>query len=246
MTIEANHARLQSMKDRIFKHKQEISHFKFDERVVPVFDDMITRSVPTYKLFHKYLPYFVAKNYEKGFTCYDLGVSTGTSLRIIDNLLKDKEKKLIGIDSSREMIKKAKLNLSEAILKVEKIEESVLDPSDLILCQYTLQFISLSKRKEVLEKIFESLKPGKMLLISEKIRLPSNKLQGLFEDFHWDIKKNNGYSLLELEQKAASIKNVLRALTLEENLSLLKSAGFKEVYPFIQVANFVCMVAVKC
>ena len=42
------------------------------------------------------------------------------------------------------------------------------EPADLIIMNYTLQFIAPEKRQDLLTKIFRSLKPGGTFILSEK------------------------------------------------------------------------------
>jgi len=54
-----------------------------------------------------------------------------------------------------------------------------------------------------------------------------------------------GYSDLEIAQKREALENVLIPYRIEENMALLKEAGFKKMEIFSRWYNFAGMVAVK-
>ena len=63
------------MKDELFK-KDLNKHFEFDEEVVSVFDDMISRSVPFYYENLRLCASLLSKLLKKNSTLCDLGCST--------------------------------------------------------------------------------------------------------------------------------------------------------------------------
>ena len=91
---------------------------EFNQSVADVFDDMVARSVPFYDEIHKILldlsNYIFKDNTSP--TIYDLGCSTGTTIKILSNHLAKNGAcpHIIGIDNSRAMITKAKEKLEAA------------------------------------------------------------------------------------------------------------------------------------
>jgi len=94
------------VKDIIFSKEIE-KQFEFDEEVASVFDDMLERSVPFYKNILSLIANLVEKNTKENDIVCDLGCSTASTLLEIFNKTSSKLK-LVGIDSSSAMIKKAK------------------------------------------------------------------------------------------------------------------------------------------
>ena len=84
--------------------------FSFDGKTSKYFENHIAKSIPffleTHKLISKLSTFFVL---EKS-NVYDLGCSTGLSLRAVADFNLNKKFNLIGIDLSKDMIKRAKQN----------------------------------------------------------------------------------------------------------------------------------------
>ena len=72
--------------DEVFKNPiTQSSDFKFDQKVVTVFDDMVTRSVPYYLEMQRMIGELAQEYARVGTNVYDLGCSTGTTMKNMDN-----------------------------------------------------------------------------------------------------------------------------------------------------------------
>ena len=125
------------------------------------------------------------------------------------------------------------------------ITELTLKSADLVIAYYTLQFISLEKRKTMLKNIWRCLNPGGALLLFEKVREPSSKLQEIAMLLYNDFKLENGYSGNEILAKSRSLKGVLEPVTSKENLKFLKDSGFKETGRIFKKLCFEGYIAIK-
>lgn len=230
-----------------------VEDFEFNQRVADVFDDMVSRSVPFYGEIHRIL--IDLSNYIFSNTntpvIYDLGCSTGTTLNILSKKVAElgKTPKLYGIDSSLPMVKKAKEKLDgtfgEVEIRNEDLLESTFDqPADLIVMNYTLQFISPEKRGKLLSKVFQALKPGGTFVLSEKINPEQTFNFNLITDLYYDFKKRNGYSELEISQKREALENVMKPITPSQQIKLLQEAGFKNsemIFRWYNFASYLCI-----
>jgi tRNA (cmo5U34)-methyltransferase len=235
------------LKDKVFS-KPIKKQFEFDEEVASVFDDMLNRSVPFYKenlnLEIDLLKHFLNEND----TVIDLGSSTGTFLI---ELAKKSNKKLnlIGIDNSSAMIKRAKNKAKAFGVDIKFIEADFLEydfsDADVIVANYTIQFIRPLKREKLIKKIFNSLKNEGIFLMSEKLITSNKKLNKIMIDEYYEFKKKMGYSEYEIAQKREALENVLIPYTMEENIEMLKNAGFKEVEVIFRWNNFATFMAFK-
>ncbi|MBT7225332.1 MAG: carboxy-S-adenosyl-L-methionine synthase CmoA, partial [Gammaproteobacteria bacterium] len=97
----------------------------------------------------------------------------------------------------------------------------------------------------LLSKIYEGMKPGGILIVSEKISFPDEKLNQLFIEMYHSFKETMGYSKLEISQKRSALEKVLLPETLEVHRDRLKSTGFQSVDVWFQCFNFASMVAFK-
>ena len=89
------------------------------------------------------------------------------------------------------------------------------------------------------------MRPGGILILSEKIRFADVHLQDLNTDLHHAFKRANGYSELEIAQKRNAIEEVLIPETLVEHQQRLRTAGFSSIDVWFQCFNFASLVAIK-
>ena len=97
----------------------------------------------------------------------------------------------------------------------------------------------------IVKKICNNMRPGGVLVLSEKVLCRDKDLSGQFLDFYHQYKKRRGYSELEIANKREALDNVLIPLSIPENYELLRRAGFSRVETFFQWFNFISFVAVK-
>lgn len=240
------------MKDEIFADGDfQSGSFRFDDTVAKVFDDMTSRCIPYYKeviqLSAKVAEKFVPENG----LIYDLGCSTGNTLFFIAKTLRNKKVKLIGIDPSKSMLGKAAEKSSlftythDIKFLTGKAESYALQAADMIILNYTLQFISVKKRLKLITKLHNSLKPGGVLIMSEKIRQEDIRVEAFHTQVYEAFKAANGYSYLEIANKRQALENILIPGSLAGNLSLLNESGFSRVEILFKWLNFTTFMAIK-
>jgi len=240
-----------SKTDRIYANTTaKRGSFKFDSRVAAVFEDMIARSVPGYRQILELLPTLTRQFARENQNYYDLGCSLGAGLIAIADGLGSTPANLVGIDNSSAMIKQAKSNLNSlttqnVILVEEDIVKTELQNAALVLMNFTLQFIPLGEREELIKKIYEGLHSGGALILSEKIVFDSDKTNSALIAIHHQFKADQGYSELEIAQKRDAIENVLVPETLKAHTNRLNDAGFSTVTPWVQNLQFVSILAIK-
>lgn len=234
-------------KDKVF-NKPITKQFEFDEEVASVFDDMLGRSIPHYLDALNLTTSFALKYLKNGDTVYDLGCSTGSTLINIGNHCNFKLN-LIGIDNSKAMLKQAKRKAKAYGQKIKLIDDDIFNinfkPSNVIISNYTLQFIRPLQREKLIKKIYDALEPNGVLIFSEKVITEDKKLNKLFIDEYYSFKKNQGYSEFEIAQKREALENVLIPYTYEENKKMIKDAGFKHFDSIFKWVNFATFIAIK-
>lgn len=114
-----------------------------------------------------------------------------------------------------------------------------------VILNYTLQFVRPMVRADFLDTVFRALRPGGVLIVSEKIISHDPQLNRSFIDFYLDFKRTQGYSEIEIAKKREALEHVLIPFSIEENRALLAQAGFTSIETFCQWFNFVSLVAVK-
>lgn len=239
-------------KDKIYaKELIQVKPFKFDENVVNVFPDMISRSVPGYDLIIRMLESITQKYIQENSNCYDLGCSLGASTLSMMHGIDKKNCRIIAIDNSYPMIQKCKSYLelyhspAEIDLICADIQDISIENASVVVMNFTLQFINPENRAKIIQNIFNGMKPGGVLVLSEKIAFDDEKAQKLNDELHLNFKRQQGYSNLEISQKRSSLENVLIRDSLEIHKHRILDAGFSTFEMWFRCYNFVSMLAVK-
>jgi tRNA (cmo5U34)-methyltransferase len=229
-----------------------VEAFKFDEKVANVFADMISRSVPGYSDVIKMNGLFAKRFFQPDSVAYDLGCSLGaTTLSLLHHLSDCEGRKMIAVDNSIAMVDKCKLNIEKAKLSIpvdvllDDIRQIDFLPCSIVAINYTLQFIDVSERYELLEKIYNAMLPGGALILSEKVKFEDLHMNELFIEQYHNWKMHNGYSELEIKEKRNALENVLIPDTKATHISRLERIGFKHIEQWFQCFNFVSFVAFK-
>ncbi len=234
-------------RDRVYHQKQEtIKRFEFNEAVADVFDDMVNRSIPFYNEIHRLIIDIIEKSFINNSNIYDLGCSTGSTISLISKLLEKQNVTFYGVDNSAPMLEKCRSKLqqkSNINLICKDISDVEIENASAVIMNYTLQFISPSKRPSLIQKISDGLKPGGVFILSEKI--VSQSFDPLVTDLYYNFKRRNGYSELEISQKRDALENVLIPITPKEHITQLKENGFEKVEMIFRWYNFASFLAIK-
>ena len=240
---------LAGKKDCLFESGPFPVPFTFNDEVVGVFDDMVSRSVPLYRQVNETLVQWAYFFHQNNTSVYDIGCSTGTALRALATYLRYPTK-LIGIDSSKAMLNSAQEKLKDIgphtleLLHGDALDLKLSNASFTVL-NYTLQFVALKERKLLLKKIFDATVSEGILFMSEKICSKNPYFQDVMTRVYEKFKMKSGYSANEIERKKEALDNVLVPLSLDELVLMLKSVGFHHVEPIIRWNNFVTIIAQK-
>ena len=209
------------MKDKVFTEKIN-KKFEFDEAVASVFDDMLSRSVPFYDEVRRLVISLILAQQKEGMKVLDLGSSTAKFL----------------LDLHSKMSVPIELELADMLTYYYHQE-------DIIVANYTLQFIRPIQRLELMKKLHEGLNDDGSFIFSEKVVFEDKVLDKEMIDIYYDYKKEQGYSEYEIAQKREALENVLIPFTIKENIQMCKDAGFTKIETVFQWANFVTFVAKK-
>ncbi len=239
--------------DKLYsKAIDKLVDFNFDEKVANVFPDMINRSVPGYASIVAMTGILSAEFYQPSSRCYDLGCSLGASALSISQSIEDDSKQIIAVDNSPAMLKKAQQLLEKSDNQSHAIElicDNILNinitNASIVVMNFTLQFIAPEKRSILLKNIYQGMKKGGILILSEKLSFDDKDQQELLIDLHHFFKKANGYSQLEISQKRQTLENVLIPETLDQHKERLAQAGFRQMEQWFQCFNFVSLLAIK-
>lgn len=241
-----------SNRDDIFSSPiNNIGNFAFDEKVVEVFPDMIQRSVPGYSNIISAIGMLAERFVKPNSVIYDLGCSLGASTLSIRRNIHQEGCKIISVDNSKAMVERCRLHVNayRSDTPVEVIEADIreieIENASMVVLNFTLQFLSPEDRQSLLAKIYAGLRPGGILILSEKYVFEDESANELLIDLHHDFKRANGYSELEISQKRSAIENVLIPDSIPMHRKRLTDIGFSNVEVWFQCFNFGSMFAIK-
>jgi tRNA (cmo5U34)-methyltransferase len=240
-----------TQKDDIYQEIRPYKHFAFDREVVSVFPDMISRSVPGYWISNQGIGIMSKRYAQANSNIYDLGCSLGASTYSILEQQAQNEAQLIAVDGSKEMIEHLEGTLEKQFpmhsvqLHCGDIRTFPLHNASVVILHYTLQFIPQEDRNNVLKRIYDALLPNGVLLLSEKIRFSDEELEQNIRRWHHDYKAAEGYSPLEIEQKARDIRTSMKTDTLDSLQKRLSDTGFTKVTLWMRCYGFSSFVVQK-
>ncbi|WP_127469890.1 carboxy-S-adenosyl-L-methionine synthase CmoA [Thiomicrorhabdus aquaedulcis] len=239
-------------RDTLFAQAHEaVGAFQFDESVVAVFPDMIQRSVPGYQTILTGIGELTKCHAQDHTQLYDLGCSLGAATLTLRRNVEHRPCNIVAIDNSPAMIARAGqyLHAYHSDVPVDLLCADVtqvpITNASVVVINFTLQFIDPQARQPLLQRIYDGLQPGGILIVSEKIHFEDNALQDAIEHLHLQFKRSNGYSELEISQKRNSLENVLISDTADFHLNRFKTVGFASAGIWFQAYNFVSFLAIK-
>ena len=211
--------------DRLFDSPRHLVDFAFDESVASVFPDMIRRSVPGYETVTPLTGLIAARHLPENGRCYDLGCSLGAATHAVLRAVGDRPCEIVAVDDSAAMLTRARAStdgedrVSWLLADVRKV---AIAGADVVILNYTLQFLPPEDRLSLLRSIREGLNETGVLLLSEKLEASE-----YVTDLHVDFKRANGYSDLAISQKRAALEKVMRIDSLDEHVARLRRADFE-------------------
>lgn len=238
--------------DNIFSEPMgQVARFCFDESVANVFPDMIQRSVPGYNAILSMIGDMAERYVQADSLCYDLGCSLGAATLAIRHGIKANNCRIIGIDNSQAMVQRCNTIMAadDKDIPVDihcgDIQTTEINNASMVVLNFTLQFIEPAARQQILQNIYDGLRPGGILILSEKVHFDNEPHQTLMTDLYHNFKRLNGYSDLEIAQKRSALENVLRSDDINTHRERLSQCGFSSADVWFQCFSFCSLIAIK-
>jgi tRNA (cmo5U34)-methyltransferase len=225
--------------------------FTFDDSVARVFPDMIKRSVPGYATIVSMTGLLAGKYAATGSVLYDLGCSLGASTLAMRQNLQCADCLIISVDNSTAMLERCKSIIdtdthdTPVHLVCADIQDVTIQNASVVVLNFTLQFIPREQRDAVINRIYRGLRPGGIMVLSEKVMFEDPHLDELNIELHHQFKRANGYSELEVARKRTALENVLLPETLKQHRQRIADAGFCSCDVWFQCFNFASLIALK-
>ncbi|MGE9549910.1 carboxy-S-adenosyl-L-methionine synthase CmoA [Erwinia amylovora] len=229
----------------------KLGDWTFDERVAEVFPDMIQRSVPGYSNIISMIGMLAERFVQPNTQVYDLGCSLGAATLSVRRNIRVEGCNIISVDNSPAMVERCRRHIDafRADTPVEVIEADIrhikIENASLVVLNFTLQFLEPDERQQLLNTVWQGLRPGGALVLSEKFSFEDADVGELLFNMHHDFKRANGYSELEISQKRSMLENVMLTDSVETHKARLRTAGFEHAELWFQCFNFGSLIALK-
>jgi tRNA (cmo5U34)-methyltransferase len=238
--------------DRIFASEDTSNWiFQFNDAVADVFPDMIKRSIPGYEASILTIG-SLARRYVRPEThCFDLGCSLGAATLAMRHNISEPGCHIQAIDNSPAMIHRCRKIISsdEALIPVEIIAADIRDinieNASMVVMNYTLHFLPLVDRDDMVARIYDGMNPGGVFVLSEKVVNDDKEIEKLLVNLHHEQKQRNAYSNSEISRKREAIENVLIPESLTTHKTRLTKVGFSHISVWLRHFNFISLVAIK-
>ncbi len=234
-------------RDRIYTEDIHATGFRFDGQVARVFDDMIQRSVPGYGQTLQMIQLLAHQYAQPESRLYDLGCSLGAAAMAMARGARGRDCRILAVDNSEPMIERCRQRLRDEPIEVicGDILECEIRDASLVVMNFVLQFIEPEHRRDLLARIHAGMRPGGVLVLSEKIRFEDEQENRIQTGLHEAFKRAHGYSEMEISRKRNALEKVLIPETLSAHHQRFRQAGFEHSMTWFQCFNFASMLAFR-
>lgn len=230
-----------SKSDNLYSDKdRKLVDFAFDDTVVSVFPDMIRRSVPGYELVIPMTGLLAANHLPDNGLAFDLGCSLGATTLSILHQLSDRDATIVAVDNSPAMLDEARNLIPDNRVdwRLDDLQNIDFSGADVVVMNYTLQFVPLEQRQALMNTIAAGIKPEGVLIVSEKLRFSDPARDDYYRRVHERFKMANGYSEMEVAGKRTALENVMVPETEEAHIERFQKAGFNHVETWYRCLNW--------
>ena len=212
------------------------TNFSFD--TIQDFDDHIAKSIPNYHLLNEAVKDLATFFVKEDFSIVDLGCSTGS---LIESIPFDGKK--LGIDISANLLPDSHDD-TEYLRKDLRSLVSFGSTPSLVISLFTLQFLPLADRPNILSLIYDELAEGGAFIWAEKVHEEQGELERIMNFGYYDFKGKH-FSPAEIMQKEKDLRPLMTTNTSARNMIMAENAGFTVGTMFWKFYNFEAWVFIK-
>lgn len=188
-----------SSPDRTWIPEQWTFH---NENVAERFDDHVRESLPWYDLATLGIAHFVRAYLPDGGRVLDVGASTGNIGRAVADLLLERDATLVAVDNSAEMLSRYDAPGETVIADIVDYEPADCDVAVLFL---VLMFLDPKRRRTVLDRIRDAVRPGGAVIVVDRLPNPAGYLGEVVHRLTLRQKKEAGVPMEEIAEKELSL-----------------------------------------
>ena len=239
-------------KDEVFsKTDASPGSFEFNDEVAAVFPDMLRRSIPGYDATIDAIGTLAKRYVAPDTQCYDLGCSLGAATLAMRRNIDVPGCNILAFDLAPAMVRRCRelMDADESAIPISVEEADIRDVSirnaSMVVMNYTLQFLPMADRVELIRGIHDGMVEGGVFVLSEKVSDDDPAVESLLVDLHHEFKRANAYTDLEIARKRTALENVLIPETTAAHLDRLEAAGFQHRSVWLKHFNFVSIIAIR-
>lgn len=195
------------------------------------FDRHVREQLPWYDLATGIVTHVGRHYIPEGGTVVDVGASTGNVGRALSETLSKRKARLIAIDNSADM---AKLYVGPGQMVVsdaEAVNYAEIEP-DLIVAFLVLMFVPVARRRALIERMCDAVRPGGAVLVFDKLAGRPGHLGAVAYRLALAAKYEAGATGDEIIQKELSLAGAQRPMSEDELY------GFEPIFRFGDFAGF--------
>ena len=219
-------------------HISQVPPEKFSFDTITDFDDHIAKSIPNYHLLNDAVRDLSTFYVKEDFAVVDLGCSTGTLLESIPF-----EGTKLGIDISGNLLPESHDEIQYVQKDLRSFKNLGKTPS-LVISLFTLQFLPLADRPNILSLIYDELAEGGAFIWAEKVHEDDGELERVMTSAYYDFKGKH-FSPAEIMQKEKDLRPIMQTNTSMRNYIMAENAGFTVGTMFWKFYNFEAWLFVK-
>jgi tRNA (cmo5U34)-methyltransferase len=236
------------------KHKQA-GPWEFDQDVTDCFEDMLERSIPQLSTMRSLVSSIATRHLRDDDWFIDLGCSRGGTITSVIGTTSARIN-AVGLEVSAPMVRAARQSLMHRGDEDHHCEVKLCDivrdkwsdhyPSATVVSSVlTLMFTPINYRQRILSTVHKSLTRNGVFILVEKVLAEGPDIEEwMVEEYH-QMKMRAGYDAESIEEKKRSLEGRLVPVTCQQNIDMLRRAGFSQVDCFWRCLNFVGIVAYK-
>lgn len=196
----------------------------FDFNKIDDFDKHINLSIPNYDFLKNQTKFLIEALTEKETNVVDLGCSTGALLLSVE---KEATCNYFGYDISKLIPEDGLDGIN--FLKKDILKEEYPNNCSVISSIFTLQFLPRHKRKEVIQKAYESLNEGGYFIVCEKTHSSDPILESIINSVYFKYKREH-FTDEEILQKQQELTSVMKLKTVPEIEAELSQFSMVEIF----------------
>ena len=214
------------------------SQLNYDKYSSQKYDRDILNSIPFHREIHKKIINFISRNFDenKRYIILDLGVGTGITSKIIQDLLPNSE--IDVVDFSKQMLSGAKKKLGQKNVNYLLGDYSKMRFSkkyDIVISVIGIHHQNLEGKKRLFKKIYSMLKNGGIFIFGDLVTYKNKYQAALNNALHFHHLAEKSINKKTLSEWAYHQMFLNDLSPIEDQIDWLKNDGFNVKKDFLEM-----------